>query len=195
MKKTPQLKKQYTEVVVPALKQSRGYANPHQVPRILKVVLNTGIDAGADKTVIADAQRDITAIAGQKAVLTKSRKAIANFKLREGQIVGSTVTLRGDNMWHFLERLLIVALPAIRDFRGVPTKLDGNGNYSIGIADYSIFPEISLENTKRMMGLDISIVTSAESDDEGRELLKLVGFPFRRTEAAAAAAAKTSTAA
>ena len=195
MKKLPQLKKQYTEVVVPALKQSRGYANPHQVPRILKVVLNTGIDAGADKTVIADAQRDLTAIAGQKAVLTKARKAIANFKLREGQIVGSTVTLRGDNMWHFLERLLIVALPAIRDFRGVPTKFDGNGNYNLGVADYSIFPEISLENTKRMMGLDISIVTSAQNDDEGRELLKLVGFPFRRTEAAAAAAAKTSTAA
>ena len=192
MKKIPQLKKQYIEVVVPALKQSRGYTNPHQVPGILKVVLNTGIDAGADKTVIADAQRDLTAIAGQKAVLTKSRKAIANFKLREGQIVGSTVTLRGENMWHFLERLLVVALPAIRDFRGVPTKLDGNGNYNIGIADYSIFPEISLENTKRMMGLDISIVTSAGSDDEGRELLKLVGFPFRRTEAATA---KTPTAA
>jgi large subunit ribosomal protein L5 len=192
MKKIPQLKKQYIEVVVPALKQSRGYTNPHQVPRILKVVLNTGIDAGADKTVIADAQRDLTAIAGQKAVLTKARKAIANFKLREGQIVGSTVTLRGDNMWHFLERLLIVALPAIRDFRGVPTKFDGNGNYNLGVADYSIFPEISLENTKRMMGLDISIVTSAQSDDEGRELLKLVGFPFRRTEAAPA---KTSTAA
>lgn len=192
MKKLPQLKKQYLEVVVPALKQSRGYTNPHQVPRILKVVLNTGIDAGADKTVIADSQRDLTAIAGQKAVLTKARKAIANFKLREGQIVGSTVTLRGDNMWHFLERLLIVALPAIRDFRGVPTKFDGNGNYNLGVADYSIFPEISLENTKRMMGLDISVVTSAQSDDEGRELLKLVGFPFRRTEAAPA---KTSTAA
>jgi large subunit ribosomal protein L5 len=192
MKKIPQLKKQYIEVVVPALKQSRGYTNPHQVPRILKVVLNTGIDAGADKTVIADAQRDLTSIAGQKAVLTKARKAIANFKLREGQIVGSTVTLRGDSMWHFLERLLIVALPAIRDFRGVPTKFDGNGNYNLGVADYSIFPEISLENTKRMMGLDISIVTSAQSDDEGRELLKLVGFPFRRTEAATA---KTPTAA
>lgn len=192
MKKIPQLKKQYLDVVVPALKQSRGYTNPHQVPRILKVVLNTGIDAGADKTVIADAQRDLTAIAGQKAVLTKARKAIANFKLREGQIVGSTVTLRGDNMWHFLERLLIVALPAIRDFRGVPTKFDGNGNYNLGVADYSIFPEISLENTKRMMGLDISIVTSAQSDDEGRELLKLVGFPFRRTEAATV---KTPTAA
>ena len=192
MKKIPQLKKQYIEVVVPALKQSRGYTNPHQVPRILKVVLNTGIDAGADKTVIADAQRDLTSIAGQKAVLTKARKAIANFKLREGQIVGSTVTLRGDSMWHFLERLLIVALPAIRDFRGVPTKFDGNGNYNLGVADYSIFPEISLENTKRMMGLDISIVTSAQRDDEGRELLKLVGFPFRRTEAATV---KTPTAA
>jgi len=194
MKKIPQLKKQYIEVVVPALKQSRGYTNPHQVPSILKVVLNSGIDAGADKTVIADTQRDLTAIAGQKAVLTKSRKAIANFKLREGQIVGSTVTLRGENMWHFLERLLVVALPAIRDFRGVPTKLDGNGNYNIGIADYSIFPEISLENTKRMMGLDISIVTSAGTDDEGRELLKLIGFPFRRGETVAVAT-KTSTAA
>ncbi len=195
MKKVPSLKKHYTEVVVPAIKQSRGYKNPHQVPRILKVVLNTGIDAGADKTVIADTQRDLTAIAGQKAVLTKARKAIANFKLREGQIVGSTVTLRGDNMWHFLSRLLVVALPAIRDFRGVPTKFDGNGNYNLGVSDYSIFPEISLENTKRMMGLDISVVTSAESDDEGRDLLKLLGFPFRRTEAAAAASAKTSTAA
>ena len=195
MKQVPQLKKQYTAVVVPALKQSRGYTNPHQVPRILKVVLNSGIDAAADKTIIADTPRDLTSIAGQKAVLTKSRKAIANFKLREGQIVGATVTLRGDNMWYFLSRLLVVALPAIRDFRGVPTKLDGNGNYNIGIADYSIFPEISLENTKRMMGLDISIVTSAETDEEGRELLKLIGFPFRRTEAAAPAAAKTPTAA
>ena len=195
MKQVPQLKKQYTAVVVPALKQSRGYTNSHQVPRILKVVLNSGIDAAADKTLIADTQRDLTSIAGQKAVLTKSRKAIANFKLREGQIVGATVTLRCDNMWYFLSRLLVVALPAIRDFRGVPTKLDGNGNYNIGIADYSIFPEISLENTKRMMGLDISIVTSAESDEEGRELLKLIGFPFRRTEAAAPAAAKTPTAA
>ncbi len=195
MKQVPQIKKHYTEVVVPALKQSRGYTNPHQVPRILKVVLNTGIDAGADKTVIADTQRDLTSIGGQKAVLTKSRKAIANFKLREGQVVGSTVTLRGDNMWHFLSRLLVVALPAIRDFRGVPTKFDGNGNYNLGISDYSIFPEISLENTKRMMGLDISIVTSAQDDDEGRELLKLLGFPFRRTEAAAAAPVKTSTAA
>lgn len=192
MKQIPQLKKHYLEVVVPALKQSRGYTNPHQVPSILKVVLNTGINSGADKTVIAESQRDLSAIGGQKAVLTKARKDIANFKLRSGQTVGATVTLRGDNMWHFLTRLLVVALPAIRDFRGVPTKFDGNGNYNLGVSDYSIFPEISLENTKRIMGLDISVVTSAETDDEGRELLKLIGFPFRRTEAAPA---KTSTAA
>ncbi len=192
MKQIPQLKKHYLEVVVPALKQSRGYTNPHQVPSILKVVLNTGINSGADKTVIAESQRDLSAIGGQKAVLTKARKDIANFKLRSGQTVGATVTLRGDNMWHFLTRLLVVALPAIRDFRGVPTKFDGNGNYNLGVSDYSIFPEISLENTKRIMGLDISVVTSAGTDDEGRELLKLLGFPFRRTEAAPA---KTSTAA
>lgn len=189
--KVPVLKKHYSETVIPALKQSRGYTNPHQVPRITKIVLNTGINSSADKNTIADTQRDLSAIAGQKAVLTKARKAIANFKLRDGQTVGATVTLRGDNMWHFLTRLLVVALPAIRDFRGVPTKLDGNGNYTLGVSDYSIFPEISLENTKRMMGLDITIVTTAQNDDEGRELLKLVGFPFRRTEAAS----KTATAA
>lgn len=189
--KVPSLKKHYIESVVPALKQSRGYKNPHQVPRLLKIVLNTGINASADKNTIADTQRDLSAIGGQKAILTKTKKAIANFKLRENQTVGSTVTLRGDNMWYFLTRLLVVALPAIRDFRGVPTKLDGHGNYTLGIADYSIFPEISLENTKRMMGLDITLVTSAETDDEGRELLKLIGFPFRRTEAAP----KTATAA
>ena len=192
MKNVPQLKKHYLEVVVPALKASRGYTNPHQLPRIVKVVLNTGINAGADKNVIADSQRDLSSIAGQKAVLTKARKDIANFKLRSGQTVGATVTLRSDNMWYFLSRLLVVALPAIRDFRGVPTKFDGNGNYNLGIADYSIFPEISLENTKRTMGLDISLVTTAGTDDEGRELLKLLGFPFRRTEVVPA---KTSTAA
>jgi large subunit ribosomal protein L5 len=188
--KVPQLKQHYIDVVVPALKQSRGYTNPHEVPKILKVVLNTGISSQADKNVIADTQRDLTLIAGQKAVLTKSRKAIANFKLRENQTVGSTVTLRGPNMWFFLTRLLVAALPSIRDFRGLASKLDGHGNYTIGITDYSIFPEISLENTKRTMGLDVTIVTSAATDDEGRELLKLLGFPFRRTEATPA---KTTT--
>ena len=180
--KVPQLKKHYVETVVPGLKLSRGYKNLHEVPKLIKVVLNSGINSTADKNVIADTQRDLSIIAGQKAVLTKSRKAVANFKLREGQTAGATVTLRGPSMWHFLTRLLVVGLPAIRDFRGLATKLDGHGNYTLGITDYSIFPEISLESTKRVMGLDITIVTSAETDDEGRELLKLLGFPFRRTD-------------
>ncbi|HET7535148.1 MAG TPA: 50S ribosomal protein L5 [Candidatus Didemnitutus sp.] len=187
MSKTlPPLKKYYVETVVPALVASRGYKNKHQVPKLEKIVLNTGISADADKNMIADTQRDMSAIAGQKAVLAKSRKAIANFKLKQGQFVGSHVTLRGENMWHFLMRLLAVALPTIRDFRGVPNKLDGQGNYNIGITDFTIFPEITVENNKRQMGLDITLVTSAHTDDEARELLKLLGMPFRRTEQAAA---------
>lgn len=182
---TPVLKKLYTEQVVPALTQSRGYTNKHQVPKITKVVLNTGIDADADKNQIADAARDLGAIAGQKPVLTKSKKAISNFKLRQGQVVGAFVTLRGDSMWEFLYRLLAVALPTIRDFRGVSPKLDGQGNYNLGISDFTIFPEITVENVKKTMGLDITIVTTATSDEEGRELLKLLGMPFRRTEPAA----------
>ncbi|HEY5552760.1 MAG TPA: 50S ribosomal protein L5 [Opitutaceae bacterium] len=186
--KVPELKKHYVETVVPALITSRGFKNRHEVPRIVKVVLNTGISAAADKTLIADTQKDLSSIAGQKAVLTKSRKAISNFKLRKGQIVGASVTLRNAHMWEFLTRLLAVAIPAIRDFRGVANKLDGNGNYNLGITDYTIFPEISLESSKRTMGLDISIVTTAETDDDARELLRLVGFPFRRTETAPKAA-------
>ena len=185
-KTVPPLKKHYVETVVPALKVSRGYKNVHQVPKLEKIVLNTGISSEADKNVIAETQRDLSAIAGQKALLNKSRKAIANFKLRQGQIVGSHVTLRGDAMWHFLMRLLAVALPTIRDFRGVPNKLDGQGNYNIGIADFTIFPEIVVENNKRQMGLDITLVTTAKNDEEGRELLKLLGMPFRRIEPAAA---------
>jgi large subunit ribosomal protein L5 len=186
-KTVPPLKKVYTEQVVPALMASRGYKNKHQVPKLEKIVLNTGISSEADKNVIADTQKDLSAIAGQKAVLARSRKAIANFKLKQGQFVGAHVTLRGDNMWHFLMRLLAVALPTIRDFRGVPNKLDGQGNYNIGIADFTIFPEITVESTKRHMGLDVTLVTSAGTDDEARELLKLLGMPFRRTETAAAA--------
>lgn len=187
MSKTlPPLKKYYAETVVPALVAARGYKNKHQVPKLEKIVLNTGISADADKNMIADTQRDMSAIAGQKAVLAKSRKAIANFKLKQGQFVGAHVTLRGENMWHFLQRLLAVALPTIRDFRGVPNKLDGQGNYNIGITDFTIFPEITVENNKRQMGLDITLVTSATTDDEARELLKLLGMPFRRTEQAAA---------
>jgi len=182
MSYVPALKKTYIENVFPALMASRGYKNKHQVPKITKISLNTGIDAEADKNQILDIQRDLGSIAGQKPVLTKSRKAISNFKLRENQVVGCRVTLRGNSMWEFLYRLLAVALPTIRDFRGVPPKLDGQGNYNLGVSDFTIFPEITVENVKKTMGLDITIVTTAESDEEGRELLKLLGMPFRRIE-------------
>lgn len=186
---TPVLKKHYTEQVVPALVKSRGYKNKHQIPKITKIVINTGIDADADKNQVADAARDVGLIAGQKPVLTRTRKAISNFKLKPNQIVGAFVTLRGNSMWEFMYRLLAVALPTIRDFRGVSPKLDGQGNYNLGITDFTIFPEITVENVKKQMGLDITIVTTAETDEEGRELLKLMGMPFRRSEAAKATTA------
>src|SRR5579885_3242182 len=182
MSYVPTLKKLYTEQAVPELVKNRGYKNKHQVPKLVKISINTGIDADADKNQIADTARDIAAIAGQKPVLAKSRKAIANFKLKQGQVVGCHVTLRGNAMWEFLYRLLAVALPTIRDFRGVSPKFDGQGNYNLGIQDFSIFPEITVENVKKTMGLDITFVTSVSTDDEGRELLKLLGMPFRRTE-------------
>jgi len=196
-KRVPFLKKQYLEQIVPELVKSRGYKNKYEVPTLVKISLNTGIDAEADKNQIADVQRDLAVIAGQKPVLAKSKKAISNFKLRQGQTVGAYVTLRGDAMWDFFYRLLAVALPTIRDFRGVHSKFDGQGNYTLGIADFTIFPEIVVENVKKGMGLDINIVTTAQSDDEGRELLKAFGMPFRRTEAqiaAEAAAAKSNAA-
>jgi len=189
MSTAPTLKKHYIDVVYPELMKLRGYKNKHQVPKIVKVSLNSGIDAEADKNQIADVQRDLSLIAGQKPILSRTRKAISNFKLKENQIVGCHVTLRGDAMWDFLYRLLAVALPTIRDFRGVSPKLDGQGNYNLGVTDFTIFPEITVENVKKSMGLDITIVTSAESDDEGRELLRLLGMPFRRTETKTASAA------
>src|SRR5438876_370105 len=172
MSYVPSLKKLYIEHDVPELVKSRGYKNKHEVPKLVKINLNTGIDADADKNQIADIARDMGLIAGQKPILNKSRKAIANFKLKPNQIVGCSVTLRGPSMWEFLYRLLSVALPTIRDFRGVPTKLDGQGNYNLGVTDHSIFPEISVETVKKHIGLDVTIVTTAEPDDEGRELLK-----------------------
>ena len=189
MSYVPSLKKLYVEQVAPELVKTRGYKNKHQVPRLLKIVLNTGIDADADKNQIADIARDMGLIAGQKPILNKSRKAIANFKLKPNQIVGCSVTLRGPAMWEFLQRLIAVALPTIRDFRGVGSKLDGQGNYNLGITDHTIFPEITVENVKKHMGLDITIVTSAKTDDEGRELLRLIGIPFRRVESATTKAA------
>jgi large subunit ribosomal protein L5 len=182
MSYVPSLKKLYVEQVAPELVKSRGYKNKHEVPKLVKISINTGIDADADKNQIADIQRDIAAISGQKPILNRARKAIANFKLKPNQVVGCSVTLRGNSMWEFLYRLLSVALPTIRDFRGVPSKLDGQGNYSLGVTDHSIFPEISVEQIKKHIGLDISIVTTANTDDEARELLRLLGMPFRRAE-------------
>jgi large subunit ribosomal protein L5 len=182
MSYVPTLKKLYVEQIAPELVKSRGYKNKHEVPKLVKISINTGIDAEADKNQIADVARDIGAIAGQKPILNRSRKAIANFKLKPNQITGCSVTLRGNAMWEFLYRLLAVSLPTIRDFRGVPSKLDGQGNYNLGITDHTIFPEISVESVKKHMGLDVTIVTTANTDDEGRELLKLLGMPFRRVE-------------
>src|ERR1041384_8061344 len=179
MSYVPTLKKLYLEQIVPELVKTRGYKNKHQVPKLVKISLNTGIDADADKNQIADIARDMGLIAGQKPILNRSRKAIANFKLKPNQIVGCSVTLRGPAMWEFLYRLLAVALPTIRDFRGVPSKLDGQGNYNLGITDFTIFPQIPVENVKKTMGLDITIVTSAESDDEGRELVPPPRLPAR----------------
>jgi large subunit ribosomal protein L5 len=189
MSSAPVLKKHYAEKVYPELMKLKGYTNKHQVPKIVKINLNSGIDAEADKNQIADVQRDLAAIAGQKPILSRTRKAISNFKLKENQVVGCHVTLRGTAMWDFLYRLLAVALPTIRDFRGVSPKLDGQGNYNLGITDFTIFPEITVENVKKSMGLDITIVTTAQTDDEGRDLLRLMGMPFRRVETKTASAA------
>ena len=186
MSTTPTLKKLYQEQVIDQLVKSRGYKTQHRVPKLVKIVINSGIDAEADKNQIADIQRDLAQIAGQKPVLSKTRKAISNFKLKPNQITGAHVTLRGNAMWEFLYRLLAVALPTIRDFRGVSPKLDGRGNYTLGINDFTIFPEITVENVKKTMGMDITIATTAPTDDEGRELLRLLGMPFRRVEPAAA---------
>jgi large subunit ribosomal protein L5 len=170
--------------------KQRGYKNQHEIPKLVKIVLNSGIDAEADKNQIADVQRDLALIAGQKPVLAKAKKAVSNFKLKENQVVGCHVNLRGNQMWEFFYRLIAVALPTIRDFRGVSPKLDGQGNYTLGIADFTIFPEI-VEH-KKSMGLDITIVTSAGTDDEGRDLLKLLGMPFRRIDPTDAARGKTA---
>jgi large subunit ribosomal protein L5 len=181
------LQQYYTEKVVPELKKSRGYSNIHEVPQIEKIVINSGFSATAEKGQIEEIVRDITTIAGQKVVVTKARKSVSNFKLREGMPVGVVVTLRGRQMYEFLYRLLAVALPGIRDFRGVKDRLDGNGNYTLGISDHSIFPEIHGDGSKYTIGMDICITTTAQTDEEGRELLSLLGMPFRKRQTAATA--------
>ncbi len=175
----PRLFSKYHEVVKPALMQSQGYTNIHQVPRLEKIVINMGVSADNEKAAVEDAARDLGHITGQKAVITKSRKSIANFKLRKGQPVGCRVTLRRDVMYEFLDRFVAAALPRIRDFRGVSSRsFDGRGNYSVGISDQTIFPEIDLDKIKRHQGMDVTFVTTARSDAEARELLKLLGMPF-----------------
>ena len=176
----PELKKSYLDNAVPALMENLGYKNLHQVPKISKVVLNSSFGAEMDKNGVAELRKDIASIAGQLPIVVKARMSVSNFKLREGMPVGVKVTLRGNGMWDFLLRLIAIALPNIRDFRGVPSKLDGNGNYTLGIIDHSIFPEINVERQRVNTGMDICIVTSAKSDKEGAELLKLLGMPFRK---------------
>ena len=178
---TPILKKQYTELVIPELKKKFNFRNIHTVPSIKKVVINSGYSASVDKNHIAYVSDEIAKIAGQHPVTTKAKLSISNFKLREGQSIGCKVTLRGNAMYDFLARLIHIALPCIRDFRGVPTKLDGQGNYTLGIADHSIFPEVSAEGNTATIGMDISINTSAETDEVGKELLSLMGIPFRKS--------------
>jgi large subunit ribosomal protein L5 len=184
----PNLKKYYAEKVAPALTKRLGVANIHEVPRIEKIVINCSFGKAADrKQALEDAINDVQAITGQKPVVTRSKKAISNFKLREGEPVGVKVTLRSRIMWEFLERLIKMALPVVRDFRGIsPKAFDGNGNYTLGITDQSIFPEIEIDKVKRQLGFDICIVTSATTDEGGRELLRALGMPFRDNKAAAA---------
>lgn len=187
---TPVLKKQYLETVVPALKKSQGYKNTHQVPSLTKIVINSAFKADADKNHQAEVVKDITKISGQKPVVTRAKKSISNFKVREGMPLGVMVTLRGAKMYEFLYRLTAVALPMIRDFRGVGNKLDGQGNYSLGITDHTIFPETQGDGSnKANIGMDITIVTTATGDDEARELIRLLGMPFRKAQTQSDAAA------
>jgi large subunit ribosomal protein L5 len=185
----PFLKKHYKEVVLPELQKALGYKNVHEVPALEKIVLNSGINASRDKNWINDLAKELGLIAGQKPVITRARKSISNFKVRQGMPLGAKVTLRGDRMYDFLYRMLVVALPAIRDFRGIPTKLDGRGNYNLGIEDHTVFPEINVDSNRQSIGMDVTIVTTAKTDNEGRELLKLMGLPFRKPTSSATQAA------
>ena len=176
----PRLQQRYQDEIKSTLQAEFSYDNVMQVPGVVKVVVNMGVgDAAKDSKLIEGAVRDLTAITGQKPVVTKARKSIAQFKLREGMPIGAKVTLRGDRMWEFLDRLLALALPRIRDFRGLNAKqFDGHGNYTFGLNEQSMFREIDVDKIDRPRGMDITVVTTATSDEEGRELLRLLGFPF-----------------
>ena len=175
------LKIRYAEEIAPALREQFSYPNTMQTPRLVKVVVNMGVgEAARDSKLIDGAIKDLTAITGQKPLVTKARKSIAQFKLREGMPIGAHTTLRGDRMWEFLDRLVSVALPRIRDFRGLsPRQFDGRGNYTFGLNEQSMFHEIDQDRIDRVRGMDITVVTTATNDDEGRALLKQLGFPFK----------------
>jgi large subunit ribosomal protein L5 len=173
------LYEKYAKEVAPALKDKRKYTNIHQIPKLVKIVVNMGVSASLEKGAVEDAAKDLSLITGRKPAISKSRHSIAQFKLREGMPIGCRVTLRRDEMYEFFDRLVATALPRIRDFRGLsPRKFDGRGNYTFGIGDQTIFPEIELDKIKRQQGMDITIVTTAETDAQALDLLKLMGFPF-----------------
>lgn len=182
MANTPNLKKLYQDEVAPALMQKFGYKSTMQIPRLEKIVLNVGCSEARENAKVLDAVvSDLTAITGQKAVVTKAKKSVANFKLREGMPIGAKVTLRGNKMWEFLDRLFNVALPRVRDFRGInPNAFDGRGNYGLGIKEQLIFPEIEYDKIDKIRGLDVVICTTAKTDEEAKELLSLIGAPFAR---------------
>ncbi|WP_129360085.1 MULTISPECIES: 50S ribosomal protein L5 [Micrococcaceae] len=178
---TPSLKTKFKDEVVPALQEQFNYGNPMQSPKLVKVVVNMGVgEAARDSKLIDSAVRDLTLITGQKPQVTRAKKSIAQFKLREGQPIGCHTTLRGDRMWEFLDRLISLALPRIRDFRGLSDRqFDGNGNYTFGLTEQSMFHEIDQDAIDRVRGMDITVVTTAKTDDEGRALLRQLGFPFK----------------
>ena len=180
MANTPNLKKLYQDEVAPALMQKFGYKSTMQIPRLEKIVVNVGCSEARENAKVLDAVvSDLTTITGQKAVITKAKKSVANFKLREGMPIGAKVTLRGNKMWEFLDRLFNVALPRVRDFRGISADaFDGRGNYALGVKEQLIFPEIEYDKIDKIRGMDIVICTTAKTDEEARELLKLVGAPF-----------------
>jgi large subunit ribosomal protein L5 len=179
----PRLKQRYRAEILPALHEQFGYANVMQVPGLTKIVVNMGVgEAARDSKLIEGAVKDLTAITGQKPQVTKARKSIAQFKLREGMPIGAHVTLRGDRMWEFLDRLLALALPRIRDFRGLSDRqFDGRGNYTFGLTEQVMFHEIDQDKLDRSRGMDITVVTTAQTDDEGRSLLRHLGFPFKES--------------
>lgn len=178
---TPRLQTKYREEIRKALQEEFGYENVMQIPGLAKVVVNMGVgEAAKDSKIIDGAIKDLTAITGQKPLVTRARKSIAQFKLREGMPIGAHATLRGDRMWEFLDRLVTLALPRIRDFRGLsPKQFDGNGNYTFGLTEQSMFHEIDVDKIDRVRGMDITVVTTAKTDEEGRALLKALGFPFK----------------